>query len=56
MPDQQQYLLPLLGATWWDIVVLGVALIVLIWQVVMLKRIFKPVPVILEKKPAAESG
>lgn len=51
-PDQQQYLLPLEGAAWWDIVVLGVALIVLVWQVVMLKRVLKPVAIISENQPA----
>jgi hypothetical protein len=29
MPDQQQHLLTMLGATWWDIVVLAVALMFL---------------------------
>jgi hypothetical protein len=43
MQDQQQHLLPLLGASWWDVVVLAVALAVFIWQAVMLKRILKPV-------------
>jgi hypothetical protein len=52
---QPQHILPLAEATWWDIVVLGAALLVFIWQAVMLKRILKPVPVISEKKPTAES-
>jgi hypothetical protein len=55
MPDQQQYLFTLDSATWWDIVVLGVALIVFIWQVVMLKRVLKPSPKISENQPPAES-
>ena len=56
LQDQQQYLLPLNGATWWDIVVLGVALIVFIWQAVMLKRILKPRAVVPESQPTAELG
>lgn len=56
LPDQQQHLLPLNRATWWDIVVLGVALIVFIWEVVMLKRILKPSKTIFEKQSAKESS
>lgn len=41
MSDQERYQLPLQGSTWWDIVILGVALIVFIWQAVMLKRVLK---------------
>lgn len=53
MANQQQYLLPLLGATWGDIVVLAVALIVLIWHVAMLKRVLKPLVVKSEDQPNA---
>lgn len=56
MPDQQQYLLPLYNATWWDIVVLAVAMIVLVWQVVLLRRALKPVAIISENRPTTESG
>jgi hypothetical protein len=59
MQDQQQHLLPLYNATWWDFVVLGVALIVFIWQVAMLKRVLKPTKIISENRSAAnqiESG
>jgi hypothetical protein len=41
VPDQKQHLLPLLGASWWDIVVLGVAMAVFVWQAAMIKRILK---------------
>jgi len=56
LQDQQQYLLPLEGATWWDIVVLGVALIIFFWQAVMLKRILKPVAIVSKNQPTGESG
>lgn len=55
LQDQQQYLLPLDHAGWWDIVVLGVALIVFIWQAVMLKRILKPLSTVSENHPASKS-
>lgn len=54
-PEQAQYLLPLQGATWWDIVVLGVALLVFIWQAVMLRHILKPTKMVSENQTAAES-
>ncbi len=41
LQEQQQYLLPLNRATWWDIVVLGVVVIALIWHTIMLTRILK---------------
>ena len=56
LQDQQQHLLPLHNATWWDIVVLGVALIVFIWQVAMLRRILKSTRPNSENQPASESG
>lgn len=50
LQGQQQYLLPLDQAGWWDIVVLGVALIVFSWQAVMLKRILKPTAILSENR------
>lgn len=55
MQDQQQHLLPLYNATWWDLVVLGVALIVFVWQVAMLRRALKPTAIISENLSAAKS-
>jgi len=37
--DQQQHLLSLYQASWWDIVVLGIALLVIVWEVVTLGRV-----------------
>lgn len=50
LQGEQQNILPLHGARWWDIVVLAVALIVFIWQVVMLKRVLKPTKTISENQ------
>lgn len=33
LPDEKQYVLPLSYATWWDILVLGVVIILLIWHI-----------------------
>lgn len=55
MQDQQQYLAPLNGATWWDIVVFGVALAVFIWQVVMLRRVLKPIATISDHHSTREA-
>lgn len=54
LPEQQQHLLPLYNATWWDLVVLAVAVTVFIWQVVMLKRILKPTKIVSGNQSAAE--
>lgn len=56
LQGQQQYLLPLNGANWWDIVVLGVALTVFIWQAVMLRRILKPIRVTSQNQHTPESS
>jgi len=42
LPDQQQHLLTLNNASRWDVVVLGVVLIVFVWHLVELKRNMKP--------------
>lgn len=55
LQGQQQYLLPLDHAAWWDIVVLGFALIVFIWQAVMLKRILKPLSTVSDNQSTAKS-
>lgn len=56
MSAEHQYLLPLYGATWWDLVVLGIAIMVFIWQIVMLKRILKSVATISDNQSTAKSG
>ena len=55
MPDQQQHLLILLGATWWDIMVLAVALLIFLWQAVMLRRVLKSLIVVADdSQPKAQ--
>ena len=36
LPNQQQYLIPLNGATWWDVAVLGIVSILLLWNIKIL--------------------
>jgi len=38
MPNQSQYLLSLANATWWDVYVLFVVIVLIIWQLIMVRR------------------
>jgi hypothetical protein len=51
LPNQHQYFLPLIEATWWDIAVLVLALIVFIWQAWNTKRILEPVATVSKYHP-----
>jgi hypothetical protein len=56
LPNQPQYLFPLIEATWWDIVVLCVTLLVLLWQAVILVRIPKSIGSNPENQRTSELG